>query len=86
MKPEALARWEKTRALGKRRYVLVSGVLSYGLPMFVAMTFFVHRTDLSLRFIAVSTMLWLSAGAAFGFITWHIFERQYAKAQSRLGA
>ena len=86
MKPQAAARWEKTRAMGKRRYVLISGVLSYGLPMFVAMTFFVHRSDLSPNFIAVSAVLWLTGGALFGLVTWHIFERQFAKAKARLGA
>ena len=86
MKPDAFVRWQKTRTLGKRRYVLISGVLSYGLPMFVAMTFFVHRNDLSARFIAASALLWLTGGALFGLITWHIFERQYAKARTRMGA
>lgn len=86
MKSDALARWEKSRALGKTRYILISGVLSYGLPMFVAMTFFAHRADLSPKFIAVSAVLWLTGGALFGLITWHIFERQYRKAKAQLGA
>jgi hypothetical protein len=83
MKPEALARWEKVRARGKGRYILASGVLSYGLPMFVFMTFFVHRNDLGPGFIGFSAIMWLLGGALFGTIMWHVLERQYRKAVQR---
>lgn len=86
MKPDALARWEKSRAIGKRRYILISGVLSYGMPMFVAMTFFAHRADLGPKFIAMSAVLWLTGGALFGLSTWHIFERRYRRAKAQPGA
>ena len=80
MKPEALAKWEKVRARGKARFILVSGVLSYGLPMFIVMTFLVHRSDLSPRFIGISAILWAIGGALFGTIMWYVLERQYRKA------
>ena len=80
MKPEVLARWEKARADGKAKYVLVSGVLSYGLPMFIVMTFFVHRKDISPIFIGISFVLWLIGGALFGLGVWYVQERQYSKA------
>ena len=80
MKPEALAKWEKVRAKGRTRYVLVSGVLSYGLPMFVVMTFLVHRADLSPRFVGISAIVWAIGGALFGAIMWYVLERQYRKA------
>ena len=80
MKPEALAKWEKVRARGKARFILVSGVLSYGLPMFIVMTFLVHRSDLSPGFIGISAILWAVGGALFGTIMWYVLERQYRKA------
>ena len=86
MKPEALARWEQTRAKGKAQYILLRGMLGYGLPMFIAMTFFVHRNDLSASFIAISAVAWLIGGAAFGALTWLVFERQYRKATQGTGA
>ena len=86
MKPEVLARWEKTRAKGRTHYILVRGVLSYGLAMFVAMTFFAHRGDLSPKFIGISAVAWLIGGALFGILTWYIFERQYRKATQGNGA
>jgi hypothetical protein len=83
MKPEALARWENVRTKGKAHFVLVRGVLTYGLPMFIAMTFFVHRNDLSPKFIGISAVLWLIGGALFGAIMWHLSERHYRKAKPR---
>ena len=80
MKPEALARWEKTRAKGMLNYILVRGILSYGLAMFVAMTFVVHHEDLSPKFIGISAIAWTIGGALFGISTWYVLERQFRKA------
>jgi len=80
MKPEALAKWEKLRAKGRTRYILVNGVLSYGLPMFIFMTFFVHQNDLTPISIGFSAMVWAACGAVFGALTWRLLEWQYRKA------
>ena len=84
MKSKGLQNWERTRALGMARYVLVKGVLSYGLTMFIVMTFIVHRSDLSTRFIALSAVLWLIAGAVFGTFTWLFMERHYRRAVPKI--
>lgn len=80
VKPQQIEKWKATREKGMLRYVLVTGVLSYGLAMFVAMTFFVNRHELSVKFIAISAVLWMLGGAAFGVATWFVFERQFRKA------
>ncbi|MBB5358678.1 hypothetical protein HDE76_001894 [Rhodanobacter sp. ANJX3] len=74
-----MRRWEKARAGGMTRFVLLRGVLSYGLTMFVLMTFIVQRDDLSARFIAISALLWSVGGAVFGALTWFLMERIYRK-------
>ena len=79
MKAKGLQNWEKARAVGMTRFVLLRGVLSYGLTMFIVMTFIVHRGDLSARFIAISAGLWLVGGAVFGALTWFLMERIYRK-------
>lgn len=84
MKSKGLQSWEITRATGMRRFVLMRGVLSYGLTMFVVMTFIVHRSDLSVRFIAISALLWLVGGALFGVLTWLSMERLYRKAVAKI--
>ena len=79
MKAKGLRNWEKARAGGMTRFVLLRGVLSYGLTMFIVMTFIVHRGDLSARFIAISAGLWLVGGAVFGALTWFLMERIYRR-------
>lgn len=81
MKPAALAQWQKTRALGKRRFVLVSGVLSWGVPMFFVMTFVIGEPEIRPLMIAISALIWLLGGALFGATLWVITERQYRKAR-----
>jgi hypothetical protein len=80
VKQQQLEKWKATREKGMLRYVLVTGVLSYGLAMFVAMTFFVHHGDLNLKFIAISAFLWTLGGAVFGIATWFALEHQFRKA------
>ena len=79
MKTKGMRNWEKTRAGGMMRFVLLRGVLSYGLTMFIVMTFIVHRGDLSARFIAISAGLWLVGGATFGALAWVLMERIYRR-------
>ena len=80
--PKDIQRWEETRKKGKFNYVLVNGLLAWGLPMFVVMTFFVMRKkDEPLRpdLVAVSAALWALGGLSFGWVTWMISEKKYQK-------
>jgi len=79
VKARGLRNWEKARAAGMTRFVLVRGVLFYGLTMFFVMTFIVHRGDLTARLIALSALLWLIGGAVFGALTWFLMEWIYRK-------
>ena len=83
VKSRGVQHWEKARANGMLRFVLMRGVLSYGLTMFVVMTFIVHRGDSNPRFIAISALLWLVGGAVFGASTWFLMERIYRKSCRR---
>lgn len=86
MKPRGLRNWEKVRAAGMARYVLKRGVLSYGLTMFVLMTFVFRRGDLSPRFMLISAVLWFVGGALFGTLTWLFMEWCYRKAMPKIVA
>lgn len=61
------------------RFVLVRGVLSYGATMFVVMMLVNFRSDEGPRVLAVSAMLSLLGGAAFGVLTWILMEWVYRK-------
>lgn len=80
MRAEQLEKWKDIRQKGMLRYVLVSGVLSYGLAMFIAMTFVMQRDKLDAGFIVVSAIAWTIGGALFGVLTWFLQERQFRKA------
>jgi hypothetical protein len=78
-------RWQTQRAAGRRRFVLLTGMLAWGVPMFVVMTFFAKGPAVPRPgFIAVSAVIWLAAGALFGFSVWTVSERKYRKLSSRL--
>ncbi|GAB1597148.1 hypothetical protein [Lysobacter claricitrinus] len=79
MTVEKLEAWRATRQKGRLRYVLVNGLLAYGVPMFVVMTFFAHRADLSKSFIAISAVAWSIGGLLSGACTWWLHERNYQK-------
>jgi hypothetical protein len=77
MQPKEQERWAKSREKGMLAYVLLTGVVSYGVPMFLVMTFLFHHSKLS---VAQSAALWLSAGAVYGVATWLVQEHRYRKA------
>ncbi len=81
MKPEQLAKWKENRKKGMLRFVLVHGVLSFGLPMFVAMTLFRKWGNLNPQLLAISVVGWTLGGATFGAAMWFIQERQLRKAE-----
>ncbi len=62
-----------------RRFVLVTGVLSWGVPMFFVMTFVIGEPDIRPLLIAVSALIWLLGGVLFGIVMWYILERQFRK-------
>jgi hypothetical protein len=82
LKPKQLEAWKKSREQGMLRYVLISGVMSYGLPMFVVMTLMVYRTELTVQNVGLSAVIWASAGALFGVAMWYIQEWQFRKASN----
>jgi hypothetical protein len=80
--PKDLQRWEETRKKGKWPFVLLNGMLAWGLPMFAVMTFVVNRKadrPLSPGLIAISAVVWALGGCCFGLAVWTMSERKYQK-------
>ena len=73
-------RWAKVREQGKLRFVLRSGLVFYGVPMFIIMTYLIPHPRLS---TGQSALLWLLAGAFYGMATWMVQERRFRKVASR---
>ncbi len=76
MKQKEFDRWAKSRQGGMFRYVLLTGVLSWGVTMFVIMTFVVPHPKLS---TLQSAALWLTTGVGYGIAMWLVQEHRYRK-------
>lgn len=80
--PKEFQRWEVTRRKGKLNFILIRGVLAYGLPMFLLMTLFANRDPekpLAPVLIIISAAVWAVGGAVFGWAMWALTERRYKK-------
>ncbi len=81
--------WERTRKKGKTRYILVNGVLFWGVPMLIFMSFIGDRNPFSNGLFSAASLVhyivWLGAGLVYGFAMWHYFERKYAKENAEHG-
>src|SRR3954453_5719895 len=80
--PRDISKWETTRKKGRTHFILLHGVLAWGVPMFVVMTFFVNRqrdTTLSFRMLLISAVIWTIGGACFGLAIWTFSEKRYQK-------
>ena len=69
---------------GPWRHMLVLGVVSWGIPMFIIMTFVVNRSsELTAKSVLMAAAIWLLGGLGFGALTWHFSERRYRRLTSR---
>ena len=76
------AKWEKVRAGGMWRYVLIYGVLYWGGVMIVGTSiynFFFRPYRFSLNELKFSVPVFLVGGLLFGLFGWLVSEHQYRK-------
>ena len=82
MKQKELEAWSKVRERGRTRYVAVMGG-SYGVLMFLFMTFVMNRDKLSPQYLALSAAIWASGGLLFGVAMWYVGQYRYHQALAR---
>jgi hypothetical protein len=76
--PKEFQRWGKIRHKGKSRFIVLTGVLAWGIPMFLLMTFVVNRKKWHAPAeIAGRAVTWVIGGACFGWWIWRSSERNY---------
>jgi hypothetical protein len=86
MSPKQRDRWAKTRALGRRHFILVRGICCWGGSMLVCMTAFFYFLDRDSTF---GYWLWLSpallscplAGYIWGAWVWRSAEKEYLRGE-----
>ncbi|MDF2446661.1 MAG: hypothetical protein K0S46_1897 [Moraxellaceae bacterium] len=86
MKPKEMEQWEIAQAQGMGRFILLNGVLGYGVAMFIAMAFFVLDDPKTPMFLLGQAIVWLCGGTAFGAFMWYLQERRYKKAKGASNA
>ncbi|MBA6225025.1 hypothetical protein H4J51_13980 [Colwellia sp. MB02u-18] len=81
MKDDQFKVWESTRTKGKLNFVLFTGVLSWGLPMFIFMAFMnkPFADGFTSKSAIIHYIVWPLAGVLFGVLTWFMSERKYKK-------
>jgi hypothetical protein len=79
--------WGLTREKGKTRYILVHGVLLFGIPMLIFVSFITNpfADGLFSEEAFVHDMTWLIAGSVYGIIMWHYFEHKFNKENAKHG-
>ena len=79
MKDDQFKAWEIKRKKGKFHFVLIHGILSFGLPMFVVMAFISKPfiDGFSSETAIAHFITWPLAGLIFGVIVWHLAEYNY---------
>ena len=77
MRDKERDQWGEVRKKGMTAFVLFNGVMLWGIPMFVVMSFVLRPNRLPLILCGA---IWLSAGALYGLVLWLVQERRYQKA------
>lgn len=70
-------KWQRTREKGLLQYVLLNGVLLYGVPMFLFVTFVLKHDR---RPVWESAVLWNITGIVMRVLTWAVNEHRYRRA------
>lgn len=82
MKEKHFQKWQSTRVKGKSRFILINGLIGWGLPMFIIMTFVVNKPEaghMSPSLVALNAFIWAIGGLAFGYFVWSASERVFQK-------
>lgn len=80
-------KWEKIKAKGIVRYVLLHGVISWGIPTAILASILstlwetktLEFTNEFLSDLLISLVIFPLFGIVFGLWTWHIFDSKYKR-------
>ena len=77
--PKKYQRWEKTRQKGMLKFILINGVLYWGLFMcaFINSYYYFRKGIFDLHFALVSCVIFLIGSIFYGYFTWRAHETSY---------
>ena len=78
---ERMEAWRRTREKGLARFVLVYGLMAWGMPMFVLMAFITEPFSKGLTSTPAIAhyIIWPVAGLLFGMALWGYCEARYRR-------
>lgn len=83
MKEKEFNSWSKSRRKGKLKFILINGVLAWGMPMFFLMTFMLNdafdESGLIMSHVRINAVIWTITGLFFGISVWFFSEYKYKK-------
>lgn len=88
MKDREIVAWEEARAKGFGKFVVIHGVLSWGLPMLIIIGYFnnILAEGATFASVLIHCIIWFVAGGLFGLVLWLVNERRYKKHQEKLAS
>lgn len=81
MDNQNLSKWEKTRKLGKFKYILIYGVILWGIPTAVFWSFlmqYINPMDSIYYWLIPAIFTFPIGGVFYGDFTWNRFEKIYS--------
>ena len=76
--PLQLKKWEERRKLGRTKFILIYGIVYWGIPVGIIMVLFNGwRFGFSVPRIVTACITWPIAGVVYGFFMWHMMEKKY---------
>ena len=90
MKDKDFKNWQQKRKQGAVKFTLVQGLLCWGIPMFIVMTFVVNdvfdeQGVIQWAQVVIGAVTWSIGGCLFGGFLWFVTEGQYQKELQKRG-
>ena len=90
MKDKDFKNWQQKRKQGAVKFTLVQGLLCWGIPMFIVMTFVVNdvfdeQGVIQWAQVVIGAVTWSIGGCLFGGFLWFVTEWQYQKELQKRG-
>lgn len=81
MKERELAAWQQAQEQGLAKFVVMNGVLSWGLPMLIIIGYFnnVLGEGATVASVLIHCAIWFAAGGLFGLVLWYVSDYRYKK-------
>ena len=82
MKPQEVEKWKKVREKGLLHFIAVTGVLSFGVPLFIALNFMnpPSKPLTPVDYVVLFLICAVAGGSLFGYLVWAVQEKKYKKA------